>query len=359
MILVLYLIVLALIILPAMDYFLGLFILPDMKTSTLVDSRSPLALDGISAVIACHNEATHIRRKVHEIKQQFQDAEISNYEIIVVSDGSDDGSNVILQDLADKSLIVYDLIADRQGKPNALNRAISLSNYPLLLCSDVRQTFSENAVFFLLSHLSDPNIGAVTSQLELEGDASPSRRLMNGLKHRESRKGSTTGMCGALYVIRKSLTSVLPADLILDDLVRALVVMKAGKRVILEPKAIVNDVNWNLFYSGRRQGRITAGLVQLLREHRPLIISIGLKQFIFLYGQKYMKYVTPVLFLVASFVALFEDHVRVWHFGSSAALLFVLLLWRPKFVVETLRLVLSYLAQLLKLDKYRKIKWER
>ena len=72
-----------------------------------------------------------------------------------------------------------------------------------------------------------------------------------------------------------------------------------------------------------------------------------------------MKYVTPVLFLVASFVALFEAHVRLWHFGSSAALLFVLLLWRPKFVGETLRLVLSYLAQLLKLDKYRKIKWER
>ena len=359
MILVLYLIVLALIILPAMDYFLGLFILPDVQPSTLVDSRSPLALDGISAVIACHNEATHIRRKVHEIKQQFQDAEISNYEIIVVSDGSDDGSNEILQDLADKSLIIYHLIPERKGKPNALNRAISLSKYPLLLCSDVRQTFSDNAVFFLLSHLSDPNIGAVTSQLELEGDASPTRRLMNGLKHRESRKGSTTGMCGALYVIRKSLTSVLPTDLILDDLVRALVVMKAGKRVLLDPRAIVNDVNWDLFYSGRRQGRITAGLVQLLREHKPLIISIGLKQFIFLYGQKYMKYVTPVLFLFASFVAIFEDHVRVWHFGSSAALFFVLLLWRPKFIGETLRLVLSYLAQLLKLDKYRKIKWER
>jgi glycosyltransferase involved in cell wall biosynthesis len=359
MILVLYLIVLALIILPAMDYFLGLFILPDVQPSTLVDSRSPLALDGISAVIACHNEATHISRKVHEIKQQFQNAEISNYEIIIVSDGSDDGSNEILQDLANKELIIYELAPVRQGKPNALNRAILLSKYPLLLCSDVRQTFSENAVFFLLSHLSDPNIGAVTSQLELEGDASPSRRLMNGLKHRESRKGSTTGMCGALYVIRKSLTSVLPTDLILDDLVRALVVMKAGKRVILEPRAIVNDVNWDLFYSGRRQGRITAGLVQLLREHKPLIISIGLKQFIFLYGQKYMKYVTPVLFIVASFVALFEDHVRLWHFGSSGALFFLLLLWRPKFVGETLRLVLSYLAQLLKLDKYRKIKWER
>jgi len=346
MILVLYLIVLAFIILPAMDYFLGLFILPDVKPSPLLDSRSPLALDGISAVIACHNESKHISRKVYEIIAQFQTAGISKYEIIVVSDGSDDGSNEILQDLADKELIIYDLVPVRQGKPNALNRAISRSKYPL-------------AVFFLLSHLSDPNIGAVTSQLELEGDASPTRRLMNGLKHRESRKGSTTGMCGALYVIRKSLTSVLPTDLILDDLVRALVVMQADKRVILEPRAIVNDVNWNLFYSGRRQGRITAGLVQLLREHKPLLLSIGLKQFIFLYGQKYMKYVMPVLFLVASFFAIFEDQVRVLHFGSSAALFFVLLIWRPKFIGETLRLVLSYLAQLLKLDKYRKIKWER
>ena len=359
MILILYLIVLALIILPAMDYFLGLFILPDVQPSSGVDSRSPGALDGISAVIACHNESKHISRKVYEIIAQFQDAEISKYEIIVVSDGSDDGSNEILQDLADKNLIIYDLISERKGKPNALNRAISHAKYPLLLCSDVRQTFSEKAVFFLLSHLSDPNIGAVTSQLELEGDASPTRRLMNGLKHRESRKGSTTGMCGALYVIRKSLTSVLPKDLILDDLVRALVVMKAGKRVLLEPRAIVNDVNWDLFYSGRRQGRITAGLVQLLREHQSLIISIGLKQFIFLYGQKYMKYVSPVLFLIASFVAMFEDHVRVWHFGTSGALFFLLLLWRPKFIGETLRLVLSYLAQILKLDQYRKIKWER
>jgi cellulose synthase/poly-beta-1,6-N-acetylglucosamine synthase-like glycosyltransferase len=359
MIFVFYLIVLALIILPAMDYFLGLLILPDAKPSGGVDSRSPLALDGISAVIACHNEAEHIGRKVLEIIQQFKDAGISNYEIVVVSDGSEDGSNEILQDLADKRLIIYDLIPERQGKPNALNRAISLSKYPLLLCSDVRQTFSKNAVSLLLSHLSDPEVGAVTSQLELEGDASPTRRLMNGLKYRESRKGSTTGMCGALYVIRKSLTSVLPTDLILDDLVMALLVMKADKRVVLEPRAIVHDINWNLFYSGRRQGRITAGLVQLLRKHRSLVFGIGLKQFVFLYGQKYMKYVSPILFLLASFIAIFEDNVRLLHFGISGAIFLILLIWRPKFIGETLRLVLSYLAQLLKLDKYRKIRWER
>ena len=114
MILVIYLIVLALIILPAMDYFLGLFILPDAKPSGGLDSRSPLALDGISAVIACHNEEEHIGRKVLEIIQQFKDAGISKYEIVIVSDGSEDGSNEILQDLADKELIIYDLIQERQ-----------------------------------------------------------------------------------------------------------------------------------------------------------------------------------------------------------------------------------------------------
>jgi hypothetical protein len=119
-------------------------------------------------------------------------------------------------------------------------------------------------------------------------------------------------------------------------------------------------VNWDLFYSGRRQGRITAGLVQILKHHRDLLFSIGLKQLIFLYGQKYMKYVAPILFTLASVVAVFTTSgIKFLHFAISGALLTLILILRPKFVLETLRLVLSYMAQLLKLDKYGKIKWER
>ena len=350
-----------LLVLPASDYFVGLLIFPKVKPSTKQDEISPRALDGISAIIACHNEVEHIELKVLEIHSQLKDAGVKTYEIVVVSDGSDDGSNKVLERLATENSIVFRLVAERQGKPNSLNVGVDIAQYPLLLFSDVRQSFDKNSVKHLLSNLSDPEVGAVTAQLELEGKASPSRKFMNHLKQLESLKGSTTGMCGALYLIRHSLVlKQFPKDIILDDLLVALNVMKYHKRVVLEPRAIVRDVNWDLFYSGRRQGRITAGLLQILRHHRGLLFSIGLKQLIFLYGQKYLKYVAPVLFAAASVFALFTTtEIRFWHFAISGSLILLLAIVRPMFVLETVRLVLSYMAQLLKLDRYRKIKWER
>ena len=350
-----------LLVLPASDYFVGLLIFPKVKPSSNKDEISPLALEGISTIIACHNEVDHIELKVRAIQNQFKDAGVETYEIIFVSDGSDDGSNKVLERLAKENSIVYSLVTVRQGKPNALNVGVGIAQYPLLLFSDVRQTIDKKSIKHLLSNLSDPEVGAVTAQLELEGKASPSRKFMNRLKQLESLKGSTTGMCGALYLIRHSLVlKPFPQDIILDDLLVALNVMKNDKRVVLDPRAIVRDVNWNLFYSGRRQGRITAGLVQILRHHRGMLFSIGLKQLIFLYGQKYLKYVAPVLFVAASVSALFTTpEIRFWHFSITGLLFLLLAIARPMFVGETLRLVLSYMGQLLKLDKYRKIKWER
>jgi biofilm PGA synthesis N-glycosyltransferase PgaC len=188
---------LALLVLPALDYFLALYILPDVKTST--DSVDfPIA---VSAIIACHNEELHIERKVREVAAQFVDAGVTEFEIIVVSDGSIDNSDTILQGLDSEGVVNFIKLDARGGKPGALNRGIAISQHPILLFSDVRQTFSHGATKSLLSHLTDPKIGAATSQLELSGDTSPTRKWMNSLKLRESRKGSTTGMCGALYVV--------------------------------------------------------------------------------------------------------------------------------------------------------------
>ena len=148
-------------------------------------------------------------------------------------------------------------------------------------------------------------------------------------------------------------------DVILDDLLVALNVMKNNKRVVLEPRAIVRDVNWHLFYSGRRQGRITAGLVQILRHHRGMLFSIGLKQLIFLYGQKYLKYTAPVLFSISSIIALFSNALTMWHYSITVVLLALITVANPLFVAQAMKLIISYMSQLLKLDKYTKVKWEK
>ena len=135
--------------------------------------------------------------------------------------------------------------------------------------------------------------------------------------------------------------------------------MKKGKRVVLEPNAIVYDVPFDQFYSGRRQGRITAGLMQLLRSHGSILRKIGLVQLIFLYGQKYLKYTAPVLFALASVLALFSDSITMWHYSVTLVITAVLTIARPLFVAQALMLTSSYMIQLLKLDKYTKVKWDK
>ena len=139
----------------------------------------------------------------------------------------------------------------------------------------------------------------------------------------------------------------------------ALFVMKNSKRVVLEPSAVVYDVSFDKFYSGRRQGRITAGLVQILTTHTRLLTQIGLVQLIFLYGQKYLKYTAPVLFAITSVIALFSDSITMWHYSVTIILLTLITITKPLFVAQAMKLTLSYMAQLLKLDKYTKVKWKR
>ena len=351
--------ILALMILPALDYFAGLYVLPNVKPSKDFDSSFSFNQTSVSAIISCYNEASHIERKVHEIRDQLSSAGVTDFEIVVISDGSTDGSNKILQNLEDNRFIKFISVADRRGKPNALNLGIAASKFPFLLFSDVRQTFSKDAISSLLSNFADPQIGAATSMLVLEGNSSPARSWMNGLKLRESLKGSTTGMCGALYIMRRELAQHMPENTILDDLLMAIYVMKSGKRVVLEPRAIVYDVPFNKFYSNRRQGRITAGLIQLLRDQWSNVKKIGLLQLLFLYGQKFLKYTSPVLFGLCSIAALFSPQLTTWHYSVSLVLLATITIIKPLFLAQALRLTLSYMAQLLKLDKYTKVKWDK
>ena len=49
----------------------------------------------------------------------------------------------------------------------------------------------------------------------------------------------------------------------------------------------------------------------------------------------------------------------MWHYSATVVFVTVLTLANPLFVAQALRLTTSYMLQLLKLDKYNKVKWEK
>ena len=88
-------------------------------------------------------------------------------------------------------------------------------------------------------------------------------------------------------------------------------------------------------------------------------MKIGLIQLIFLYGQKYLKYTAPLLFGIASVLALFSETTTLWHYSVTIVIITIVTILNPLFVAQALRLILSYMSQLLRLEKYNKVKWEK
>ena len=112
-----YFIVLGFLVLPALDYFVGLRVLPAVVPSGEKDEKSSVGADGVSIIIACHNEASNIERKVLEITSQLQLTGVELFEIIVVDDGSRDDSVNILQNLESKEIIKLIKVEFRKGSP--------------------------------------------------------------------------------------------------------------------------------------------------------------------------------------------------------------------------------------------------
>jgi cellulose synthase/poly-beta-1,6-N-acetylglucosamine synthase-like glycosyltransferase len=143
----------------------------------------------------------------------------------------------------------------------------------VLLFTDVRQKLSPVALKELVANLGDPTVGAVGGELHMENVRSGFAqgvdfywRYEKGIRHAESLSGSTIGVSGALYAIRRSLFQPLPAGTVLDDVLVPMRVAAQGKRVVFEPKAMAWDQPSQLPEEERRRKiRTLAGNYQLIQ----------------------------------------------------------------------------------------------
>ncbi len=284
---------LGLIVLLTAFYPLYLFFSKKKKHDT-ADPLHPLH-QGLSVIIPCYNEESHIERKINELLKLCSDYPL--FEIIVLSDGSTDRTNEIIQQFDHHESVRLFISPERHGKPYQLNIGVREARYDLLVFSDARQRVDGNALSELLGHMEDPEVGAVSARLLNGVDDSFVRHLVNYFKTMESRTGSTVGAYGAFYALRRQYFRPIPEDTILDDLYLPTAVLAQGKRVLFEPNALVYDVDINRFYVDLRIARMIKGLLQFLDVHSSLIAQLPTRFKIYLFFQKYLKLVLPLLFV--------------------------------------------------------------
>ena len=229
----------------------------------------------VTVVVAAYDEAFYIRDKIRNALEL--DYPPDRLQVVVVSDGSDDGTADLARQIADDRLVVAE-VRPRAGKANALNVALEHATGEIVVFTDANVFFAPDAVARLAAHFADPACGAVTGRVDLlplgaaNGNA-PEEPLGEGAYMRlerllqacESRIGSVIGTDGAMFAARRRLLEPLPRGVILDDFLIAMRIASAGYAVRFEDDSRGRErVPASVSQEFRRKVRIAAGCFQVL-----------------------------------------------------------------------------------------------
>jgi poly-beta-1,6-N-acetyl-D-glucosamine synthase len=262
----------------------------------------------VSVVLVVRNEGSVIERKLKNLLHLEYPADLS--EIVVVSDGSTDATNEILNYYSADSRVRTVLNSESRGKAAGLNDAISAARGEVIVFTDARQQIEAGALQRLLETFVDRTVGCASGELMLGDPANGETVRGIGLywsiekrvRELESASASVVGATGALYAVRRSLLVPVPAETILDDVYIPMHVVRQGFRVIFVPEARAWDVaDQGADREFSRKVRTLSGNYQLLRLAPWLLRAENPLRFEFV-SHKLLRLVVPFL-LIAAFVS--------------------------------------------------------
>lgn len=259
----------------------------------------------VTVLIAAHNEARHIEATVRN--KLAQDYPPERLEVVVVSDGSTDGTDDLVRGIADPRVRLLRQ-EPRAGKTAALNLAMPHARGEVVVFSDANSLYAPDAVRRLVAPLADPRVGYVTGRMVYKApDGSPTgqgcsayMRYENALRGWETRLGSVVGVDGGIDAVRRDLYQPMRPDQ-LPDFVLPLAVRERGWRVVYAPEALLyEDALAAASDEFRMRVRVTLRALHALRDKAALLDPRRHGLFAWqLLSHKLLRYLAPWFQLAA------------------------------------------------------------
>jgi len=230
--------------------------------------KKKLITPKVSLLIAAYNEESVIENKIeNSLKLDYPK---DSLEIVVVSDGSTDGTNRIVKEYARQGIILHQYPSNA-GKVNALNKSVPEAKGEILIFTDASSMLTRDSIKELAANFADSSVGCVTGRYKVikKREAALGEeedfywKYETFIKEKETRIGSILGAHGALYAIRKELYPSPEGGVINDDYWLPIEIIKKGYRTIYEPGAISSEAAEKMEGFARRL-RIAVGDYQQL-----------------------------------------------------------------------------------------------
>lgn len=261
----------------------------------------------VSILIAAYNEVAQIAATVRNKLELDYPAD--RCEIIVISDGSDDGTDEAVAIIAAAEGRVRLLRQEpRAGKTSALNMAAALAGGEIFVFSDANSLYAPDALRKLVEPFADLDVGYATGRMlyrspdgSLTGEGcSAYMRYENTLRGLESAIGSVVGVDGGIDAVRAELYTVMRADQ-QPDFVLPLSVVEQGRRVVFVPEARLYEASLaGTADEFRMRTRVALRAWRALRDKAGLLNPLRYGLFSWqLFSHKWLRYLAPVFQLGA------------------------------------------------------------
>lgn len=274
--------------------------------------RAAAGTPRVTVLISAFNEADCIEETVRN--KLDLDYPPERLDVIVISDGSDDGTDDIVRRVAeeagpDRVRLIHQ--ETRAGKTSALNRAAAEARGDVLVFSDANSLYAPDALRRLVEPFADPEVGYVTGRMlyrapdgSLTGEGCNAyMRYENMLRGLETRLGSVVGVDGGIDAVRAELYAPMRSDQ-QPDFVLPLGVVARGRRVVYQPAARLYEASLSVASDEfRMRARVSLRAWHALKDMAGLLNPLRHGVFAWqLFTHKWLRYLAPI-FQILAFVS--------------------------------------------------------
>jgi peptidoglycan/xylan/chitin deacetylase (PgdA/CDA1 family)/GT2 family glycosyltransferase len=240
----------------------------------------------VSILVPAHNEAVGIERAVRSLAGSRYAGPL---EVVVVDDGSSDGTAAIVQRLAAEYAQLRLVRQANAGKAAALNRALVASRHEIVVTVDADTVFEPDTLALLVQRFREPRVGAISGNTKVGNR----RGLLGHWQHIEyvmgfnlDRRmyevlGCTPTVPGAIGAFRRQALADIggvSGATLAEDTDITLDIGRAGWRVVYEGRARAwTEAPSTLRAFYRQRSRWAYGTIQSMWKHRQALWSRDLQ----------------------------------------------------------------------------------